>query len=346
MASTSPNPGHREPVESTRLIKPGETSDPATSGTSAVATTGTPAIQITMPSPPLSPTPAPLLATKSTCMYHRTSNLRELRNQKKLTITLIIILCLLLVCYLPSFLFEESLADAIFGSHEVDAMVVENGQASRVSDNITLEKIEKSKKAFKIKAIGTRISTVLIYFNCSMNFLIYCICNKKFKNSLKTLIRKSWLNVYYQRVAYFLSKHCCSYLFKSHQAARRRRQDESDQMLDRVVVGYSVNRSEGARSAVSNGGQHRAVFFKLNSRDDPAGYLDQPIRSKKPIGPSCITNGSIKSNTTATFSSASGGAPNGTESSGPFGFLRRAHKQQGSINTLNSGRLSQEAPTN
>ena len=135
-----------------------------------------------------------------------------------------IILCLLLICYLPSFLFEESLADAIFGSHSDEQLN------------------DASIKAFKIKAIGNRISIVLIYFNCSSNFLIYCICNKKFKNSLKLLLKKSRLNRYYQRARYFLSKRCFRLVYyKQHAAATREnvivRYSASDQTRDGVFIG-------------------------------------------------------------------------------------------------------------
>ncbi|RNA42922.1 FMRFamide receptor-like [Brachionus plicatilis] len=128
-------------------------------------------------------------SSKTMSLYHRSSNIREMRNQKKLTITLVIILCLLLVCYLPSFLFEESLADFIFGAH----------------DSATQEAI----RPFIIKAIGNRVAIILIYFNCMANFLIYCFCNKKFKNCLKILIKKSILFKVYSRTRFYMGKFCC-----------------------------------------------------------------------------------------------------------------------------------------
>lgn len=128
-------------------------------------------------------------SSKTMSLYHRSSNLREIRNQKKLTITLVIILCLLLVCYLPSFLFEESLADFIFGPHDLAT--------------------EESIKPFIIKAIGNRIAIVLIYFNCMANFLIYCFCNKKFKNCLKILVKKSIFYNIYGQIRFFFGKYCC-----------------------------------------------------------------------------------------------------------------------------------------
>lgn len=128
-------------------------------------------------------------------LYRKTTNAREMRNQKKLTTTLIIILCLLLVCYLPSFLFEESLANSIFGDHE------QPGQP-------------EAPQVIKIKSIGYRISFVLIYINCSANFLIYCICNKKFKNSLKLLAKKSCFMRLFQRFKLFSRDECqCCTLF-------------------------------------------------------------------------------------------------------------------------------------
>ena len=105
-------------------------------------------------------------------MFYRTFNKRELRNQKKLTVSLIIILCSLLICYFPSFLFEESLADVIFGEIKFDLS-------------------EESARLLKIKGIGYRVSLVFIYVNCSCNFLIYCISNKKFKNSFLLLIKRT-----------------------------------------------------------------------------------------------------------------------------------------------------------
>ncbi len=124
-------------------------------------------------------------------LYRRTSNLREIRNQKKLTATLVIILCLLLICYSPSLLFEETFADLFFGSHE-------NASESK----------PESIRAYKIKLVGNEISKLLIYLNCSSNFLIYCLCNKKFKNSLKFLFKKSFLNRYFHDALHFSSNSC------------------------------------------------------------------------------------------------------------------------------------------
>lgn len=103
--------------------------------------------------------------------FYRSYNRREHRNQTKLTISLIIILCTLLICYFPSFLFEESLIDAIFGEFKFDLT-------------------ERSAKLLKIKGLGNRISLALIYVNCSCNFLIYCISNERFKRSLLSLLKK------------------------------------------------------------------------------------------------------------------------------------------------------------
>lgn len=161
-------------------------------------------------------------ASKSSTLYHKTSNLREIRNQKKLTTTLIIILCLLLICYSPSFVFEESLANAIFGDH----------------DNPT---DEESIRAFKIKAIGYRISILLIYLNCSCNFLIYCFCNKKFKNSLKILVKKS--RMYRMLQHYGLTKcslsKCLTYFKKNNINPR---------VLNRSV-NHDVNGQQSEREA-------------------------------------------------------------------------------------------------
>lgn len=103
--------------------------------------------------------------------FYRTYNRREYRNQMKLTISLIVILCSLLVCYFPSFLFEESLIDAVFGEFKFDLT-------------------QRSAKLLKIKGLGNRISLALIYVNCSCNFLIYCISNERFKKSLLSLFKK------------------------------------------------------------------------------------------------------------------------------------------------------------
>jgi hypothetical protein len=98
------------------------------------------------------------------CDYRRTYNEKEHRNQRKLTISLILILCLLLVCHLPSFLLEESLVEAVFGNYNT------------------------SEYAFLVHVIGTKVSIILTYINCSANFIIYCVSNKKFYTSLKNLI--------------------------------------------------------------------------------------------------------------------------------------------------------------
>lgn len=79
-----------------------------------------------------------------------------------------------------SFLFEESLADVVFGELKYE------------------DQSEESARLFKLKGIGYRISLVCIYINCSFNFLIYCISNKKFKNSLKSLVKKSFLYNYFK----------------------------------------------------------------------------------------------------------------------------------------------------
>jgi hypothetical protein len=206
-------------------------------------------------SPPTTPFMTQTSSSGAPSMYHRTSNVREIRNQKKLTTTLIIILCLLLVCHLPSFLFEESLADAIFGSHE--------------SAEITPQSV----KAFKIKAIGNRISILLIYLNCSCNFLIYCICNKKFKNSLKILFRKSCLNGLFDRACFFLSTHCCA------------------------LFCYAKNRQPR---------QHHIVRYSIS---DPArlgiyvGSCDEPGQPRSNLTSSSTMRSSMRSTTTLTLSS-------------------------------------------
>ena len=98
--------------------------------------------------------------------YRRTFNEKEVKNQRKLTRSLIAILCCLLICHLPNVLLEESIIEALFGNHY------------------------ESKVAFALRLIGWRISIILIYINCSANFAIYCISNKKFYNSSKILLKK------------------------------------------------------------------------------------------------------------------------------------------------------------
>ena len=122
----------------------------------------------------------------------------QMRNQKKLTVSLIVILCSLLICYFPSFLFEESLADLVFG-------------------DLVFDQSQKSASQLKLRGIGYRISLVCIYFNCSCNFLIYCISNKKFKSSLMLLLgnRSRELN----RLCCRVSSWCAS----ASQWLRRRR---------------------------------------------------------------------------------------------------------------------------
>jgi hypothetical protein len=98
--------------------------------------------------------------------YRRTSNEKEAKNQRKLTRSLIAILCCLLVCHLPNFLLEESIIDGIFGTQY------------------------QSETAYLLRHIGWRITSVLIHINCTANFVIYCISNKKFYNSSKMLFRR------------------------------------------------------------------------------------------------------------------------------------------------------------
>ena len=50
----------------------------------------------------------------------------------------------------------------------------------------------------RLRGIGIRISLLFIYINCSLNFIIYCISNKKFKNSLKSLVKRSYLYNYFK----------------------------------------------------------------------------------------------------------------------------------------------------
>ena len=112
--------------------------------------------------------------------YRRTSNEKEAKNQRKLTRSLIAILCCLLICHLPNFLLEESIIEAIFGHHY------------------------NSKTAFNLRQSGWRIAIILIYINCSANFVIYCISNKKFYNSSKLLLSK-WK---YKTIEFY-SRCCC-----------------------------------------------------------------------------------------------------------------------------------------
>lgn len=113
-------------------------------------------------------------------LYHRTSSTKEQKNQKKLTASLIMVLCSLLVCYAPSFLFEESLVDVVFGELNYQSQT------------------EETARLFKLRSIGFRVSLLFIYANCSFNFLIYCISNKKFKNSLKVLVKRSYMYNYFK----------------------------------------------------------------------------------------------------------------------------------------------------
>lgn len=112
--------------------------------------------------------------------YRRTSNEKEIRNQKKLTISLIAILMCLLMCHLPSFLMEESFVEAVFGDYRV------------------------SEAAFLVHVIGTRVAIILIYVNCTANFIIYCISNKKFSNSIRILLKNS-------KILNLLLKKCTCY---------------------------------------------------------------------------------------------------------------------------------------
>jgi hypothetical protein len=112
--------------------------------------------------------------------YRRTSNEKEAKNQRKLTRSLIAILCCLLICHLPNFLLEESIIEAIFGHHY------------------------HSKTAFNLRQSGWRIGIILIYINCSANFIIYCISNRKFYNSSKLL-----LNKWKYKMIEFYSRCCC-----------------------------------------------------------------------------------------------------------------------------------------
>ncbi len=203
----------------------------------------------------------------SSSMYHRTSNLREIRNQKKLTITLIIILCLLLVCYLPSFLFEESLADAIFGSH--DELLT---QTTNKRDNLNGHAI----RAFKIKAIGNRISILLIYLNCSSNFLIYCICNKKFKNSLKLLMKNSTLNAKLQRLIYLTKTNCTNlsvFKKKSHLS--------ENQINEAVPITPSALSTLSSSSPIRN-----SSFFRFNFE----WRKKQKFRNRRNSSSACTIN--------------------------------------------------------
>jgi tRNA pseudouridine-54 N-methylase len=80
-------------------------------------------------------------------------------------------LWILIICYLPSILFEETLSHFILGDHEkLDT--------------------EESRRAFKVKAIGVNIANILVLTNCSFNFLIYCLCNKRFFSSSKKQVLK------------------------------------------------------------------------------------------------------------------------------------------------------------
>ena len=113
--------------------------------------------------------------------YRRTSNEKEAKTQRKLTRSLITILCCLLICHLPNFLLEESIINGIFGDH--------NDQ----------------KIAYHLKQTGWRISIILIYINCSANFVIYCISNRKFYSSSIILLNK-WKH----KLEECYSKCCCA----------------------------------------------------------------------------------------------------------------------------------------
>ena len=148
-------------------------------------------------------------------------------------------MCLLLICYSPSLLFEETFADLLFGSHE-------NASESK----------PESIRAYKIKLVGNEISKLLIYLNCSSNFLIYCLCNKKFKNSLKFLFKKSFLNRYFHDALHF-SSNCC--LQKDEIPAANRISNNAKNSLNRQNNNYHLtcehdvsNESALVRSPLQN----------------------------------------------------------------------------------------------
>jgi hypothetical protein len=96
-------------------------------------------------------------------------------------------------------------------------------------------------RAFKIKSIGNHVSIVLIYLNCSCNFLIYCFCNKKFKNSLKVLIKKSIIHKFYQRAYYYLSTHCCFLYKKRNNIIRYNSHPDRNDILNHLFHGNDAN---------------------------------------------------------------------------------------------------------
>lgn len=94
-------------------------------------------------------------------LYRHGSHDKEKQYQQKLSLSLTCILFMLLICYLPSFILEESLIELIF----------RNSADSDFN--------------FRFRLLGTKLSHILIYINCSANVIIYCISNEKYFNSIK-----------------------------------------------------------------------------------------------------------------------------------------------------------------
>jgi hypothetical protein len=161
-------------------------------------------------------------------LYHRTSSNKEIKNQKKLTTSLIMILCSLLICYAPSFLFEESFANALFGESNYE------------------DQSDESARLFKLKGIGIRISLVCIYINCSVNFLIYCISNNKFKNSLKSLIERSYLYNYFKT-----KRNCFNTKEQIGSIKYSLKQNENRNWHELIILNRTLNMKSSRNTSVS-----------------------------------------------------------------------------------------------
>lgn len=98
------------------------------------------------------------------------------REQVRLTITLISIVCLFIVCILPSAISDFPIAYNLFGG-------------------------DMSERAFRMHEsylILQYVANVLVWCNLSLNFVLYCAFNDKFRRVMRCMLRR-WLNCLHWR---------------------------------------------------------------------------------------------------------------------------------------------------
>ncbi|XP_005103967.1 uncharacterized protein LOC101862431 [Aplysia californica] len=106
------------------------------------------------------------------------------REQTRLTVTLIAIVCLFIILVLPSAFADQHVAILFFPT-------------------------DSEKKNLKQIRIYQHVTNFLMWLNLSLNFLMYSFINAKFRRAFKRMVRQWVIYLRLDRLTYVCRRHCC-----------------------------------------------------------------------------------------------------------------------------------------